>query len=382
MDSEGARPAYWEGSALHFDGRSARARETRVSVGPDGLEIRDGEAAGRYRKGDLDLVEKSGDGAYASLALKPRAGHVLEFRDPAALEWLRASDLIPRPILSGLSLGRKAALLVAVLAALSAFVYLAGLDLAVDGVLKVLPRKADRMLGDAVIKSIDGVMPSHGDEAVRRALDKSRRMVEALGPAAGDSIRILLVADTSVKNAFAFPGGGILVYTGMLRMLETQEEWMGLLAHEGGHVHLRHGMRQVVRASLLAAVTSLAFGDVGGVTSTLLDNAGSLLNLRYGRNAESEADTFARRRLEAAGYSSDGLATLFEKLLKLQSLPAWAEFLSTHPATEARIEALRGPGAGAKGEKGTKDAKGGKGGTAAARGLLLTAEEWAALKRL
>jgi Zn-dependent protease with chaperone function len=365
LDSEGARPAYWEGSALLFDGRSARARETRVSVGPDGLEVLGGEAAGRYRKGDLALVEKSGDGAYLSLALKPREDHVLEFRDPAALEWLRASELLPRPPLSGMSLGGKAALLVAVLAALSAFVYLAGLDLAVDGVLKVLPRKADRRLGDAVIGGFDGVLPPPADPAARRALDKSRRMVEALGPPAGDSIRILLVADTSVKNAFAFPGGGILVYTGMLRMLETQEEWMGLLAHEGGHVHLRHGMRQVVRASLLAAVTSLAFGDAGGLASALLDNAGTLLNLRYGRSAESEADAFAQRRLEAAGYPSDGLATLFGKFLKLQSLPAWAAFLSTHPATEQRIEALRGAG-----------------GTGGARSLLLTAEEWAALKKL
>ena len=111
---------YWEGPALLFDGLSARARETRVAIGPGGLDIRDGESAGRYLRDDLALVEKSGDGGYFSLSLKTRAGHVLEFRDAAALEWLRASGLLARPALAGLSLRGKAALLILVLAAFSA----------------------------------------------------------------------------------------------------------------------------------------------------------------------------------------------------------------------------------------------------------------------
>lgn len=188
-------------------------------------------------------------------------------------------------------------------------------------------------------------------------------MVQDLASPSEDSIRILIVRDSSVKNAFAFPGGYIVVYTGMLRMLETQEEWLGLLAHEGGHIHLRHGMQQLVRSTLLAVVASLVFGDVSGVGSVLVDNAGTLLNLRYGRGAESEADAFAHHRLEAGGYSAAGLVSLFKKLLKLQSMPAWATFLSTHPATEERIRSLQGAESGPK-------------------GTLLTAEEWAALRKL
>lgn len=394
MDSDAARPAYWEGRALLFDGLSARAVAIAVLIGPDGLEIRDGEAAGRYRRGDLSLLEAAGDGAGFSLSLASRPGHALEFRDAAALEWLRAAGLLARPAFSGLSLGRKAALLVAFLAAFAAFVYLAGLDLMVDASLEALPRSVDRRLGDAVLKGFD-VLPEPRDEAARRALDKSRRLVEALGPPAGDSIRILLVADTAVKNAFAFPGGAIVVYTGMLRLLETPEEWLGLLAHEGGHIHLRHGMRQMVRAGILTGVTSVVFGDATGLGSVLLDNAGTLLNLRYGRRAESEADAFALRGLESAGHPSDGLATLFGKFLALQSLPAWAAFLSTHPPTEARIEALRRPGTGME-DRGLEGGAPGAGGMAGESGTagsaaktrdgsrdpFLTAEEWAALKSL
>ena len=63
----------------------------------------------------------------------------------------------------------------------------------------------------------------------------------------------------------------------MLRLLETQEEWVGLLAHEGGHIHLRHGMRQPGPRRILAIGTSLVFGDVSGLGSVMLDNAGTLV---------------------------------------------------------------------------------------------------------
>lgn len=370
-EEAGARTAYWEGVARFYDGKEAKAREIPVAIGPDGLEVRAGEAAGWYRRGDLALVDHDHDLSFFSLDLKPLDGAVLAFHGhPEAMEWLRSAGLLGRNPFAGLSLGGKALALFAFLAAFSAFVYLFGLDLAVDGAVKVLPRKVDRLLGGSVIKAFADDTVAVTDSAAARALAKSRDRVQALSEAAGpglekdpDSIRILIVRDSSMKNAFAFPGGHIVVYTGMLAMLESQEEWMGLLAHEGGHVHLRHGMRRVVRGSLLAVGSSLILGDASGIASVLLDNAGTLMSLRYGRRDESEADAFARRSLEAAGHSPAGLVTLFEKLLKLQALPAWAAFLSTHPATEERIASLRGAKEGP-------------------RGRWLTAQEWAALKRL
>jgi predicted Zn-dependent protease len=251
----------------------------------------------------------------------------------------------------------------AVLAALSAFLYFVALDLAVEGVVRALPRSADRLLGETAVRAIasDSVALPPGPAV--RAMAKSRGLVRRLQPEAEDSVRILILPDTSVKNAFAFPDGSIVVFRGMLRLLETQEEWMALLAHEGAHVHLRHGMRGVVRSSILALGASLVFGDLSGMTTVLADNAGALANLSYGRRQEAEADRYAQERLRAAGYRADGLASLFRKLLALQELPGWAEFLSSHPSTESRIEAL-----------GSRKDESGK--------PLLTAEEWAALKSL
>ncbi|HLP43117.1 MAG TPA: M48 family metallopeptidase [Fibrobacteria bacterium] len=360
MDSE--EKTYWEGKARWFDGRQALSRLVRVVIGPDGLRLLDGDLAGRYGSADLELLEDETEG-YFRLRLKSHPDHVLAFHGHEPMEWMRALGLLRRPWLWGLPSGRKVALLLLILAALSGLFYFVGLDLAVDGVVGLLPRSTDRLLGEAAARTLASDTTAPGDSAAERALAKSRDLVRSLCTDAGDSIRILVVRDSSEKNAFAFPGGSIVIYTGMLRMLESQEEWLGLLAHEGAHVYLRHGMRGVVRGSLLAFGASVVFGDLSGMGTLLADNAGTLANLSYGRKQEAAADRFAIERLRANGYDATGLASLFHKLLDQKSLPGWAEFLSTHPSTESRIRALGGKKTGP-----------GK--------VLLTAEEWAAMRNL
>jgi Zn-dependent protease with chaperone function len=366
LDSESAAaaPVYWEGTAEFFDGKQAKANQVSVAIGPQSLEIGAGEAAGRYRRGDFELTERSGDDRFFSLTLKRHAGAALAFRDrPEALEWLRAAGLLRRSVWTATPLWGRAASLAGFLILFGAFMYFAGLDMLVNATVRALPIGIDRVLGGSATHAFDSKLAEPKAAAAIRALDKSAAMVRALRPGYRDSVRILIVRDTSVKNAFAFPGGAIVVYTGMLHLLETQEEWMGLLAHEGAHLHLRHGTRRLVRGSLLGLGVSLLVGDISGAGSVLLDNAGNLINLNYGRRDEAEADAFALETLRAHGYAASGLTTLFAKFLKFKELPGWAAFLSTHPATRDRIAAMKDAGKGP-------------------RGLLLTAEEWAALKRL
>lgn len=366
MDSDPGSPSpiYWEGTAEFFDGKQAKAHVISVAIGPIWLEVREGDAAGRYGRGDFALSERGGDDRFFSLALNAHAGAALVFRDrPEALEWLRAAGLLRRDAWSRMPLWGRALLLIGFLLSFGAFMYLAGLDMLVNATVRALPTGIDRMLGASAAKAFESKLAKPQTAASIRALYKSAAMVRALRPGYRDSVRILIVRDTSVKNAFAFPGGAIVVYTGMLDLLETQEEWMGLLAHEGAHLHLRHGTRRLVRGSLLGLGVSVLLGDVSGAGSVLLDNARNLVNLNYGRRDEAEADAFALETLRARGYAASGLATLFGKFLKFKELPGWAAFLSTHPATRDRLAAMKDAGKGP-------------------HRLLLTAEEWAALKRL
>lgn len=394
-EAEGSLSGYWEGAAHFFDGNVAKAREVSVVFRPDGLEIPGGEAfgaGGLFGSGDFTVLEKHPSGLLR-LELSALPGSVLEFRDPEAVRWIGDLEPSGRRMLPELSLPGKAAALLALLAAVGAFMYFIGLDLAVEGAMRVLPHKVDRMLGGAVAEQFAKKVLVPEDSLVRTALAHSAAAVMGMGGDGTDSIRILVVPDTSVKNAFAFPGGTLVVYTGMIRLLDDEEEWLGLLAHESGHVFLRHGMRSIVRGSILGVGMSLMFGDVSGIGAVVMDNAGTLLRLKFGRREEAAADAYACGSLAAAGRSPEGLARLLRKLMALEKQPGWAAFLSTHPATRDRIAAIEnGPfppfsqqaavrtgerAPGARGERSRSTP-----GNPEGERRVLTPEEWAALRAL
>lgn len=363
MESD-SRTQGWEGRAELFDGQEARPRIVQVTLDPGGLEIKEGEAAGFYRGDGLRLVDRHEDGHFR-LELKSHPGFLLVFNSPGALGRMEEWGLLRPRRLGRFSWGQKIVLLIALLSSLAAGFYFFGLDWTTEAIVRALPEKTDKLLGDAAMKEVAKQSVSADSNAkLAAAIRKSAGALAELGGHGLDSVRILILPDTSVKNAFAFPGGYIVVYAGILRMLDDQQEWLGLLAHEGGHIVKRHGVRRIVRGSLLAAVATMLFGDISGLTSVILDNGRALINLNYDRRDEAEADAFAAERLRATGRSAAGMTRLFVKFLSLGKEPKWAAFLSTHPATEDRIAKLK------EGEKKSKRP---------ARDFL-TAQEWNALK--
>jgi beta-barrel assembly-enhancing protease len=407
LDSEATggrdrRPGYWDGPARFYDGNSAKPHEVHLVLHPDGLEIAGAEAfaasgaGGFFLPAELKLLEKHGRD-FLQLELRRLPGSMLEIHDAHAVRFIELLwSAHKRPFL-GMTLAAKAWSLAAFLILALNFMYFIGLDLAVEGSLAVIPRRLDRVLGDAVVATLETKTLTPKDSLAANALRSSVEAIRAMSEAdanpaewgGGDSLRILIVADTSMKNAFAFPGGAIVVYTGMLRMLDDQEEWLGLLAHESGHVKLRHGMRGIVRGSILGIGMSLVFGDLSGISAVIMDNAGSLMKLKYGRDDEAAADAFARERMAAAGYPPAALARLFRKFLALEKQPKWAAFMSTHPATEERIAGLEAPlgpeitghAKQAAGQNAKQSARHNQAGHAGKRHVL-TREEWDALQKL
>jgi Zn-dependent protease with chaperone function len=114
-------------------------------------------------------------------------------------------------------------------------------------------------------------------------------------------------------NAFALPGGIIVLTDELLQRLPDDEVVLGVLAHELGHVRQRHGMRMLVQTTLLGAATSVAFGDF----STLLAGAPALLGqLAYSRDFERDADAEAISMLRANGISPLVMIELFEAIAR------------------------------------------------------------------
>ncbi len=148
----------------------------------------------------------------------------------------------------------------------------------------------------------------------------------------------LYISESTDINAYALPGGVVVVNDGLIDAAANVGELAGVLAHEVQHVELRHGLRGVVKQAGLALVIMLTTGDASG---TLAGEAGQrLLGLKFSRDAERQADQTGFDRLVSVGVDPSGIASFFDTLAR-EGGAGRAEFLSTHPASEERAAALR-----------------------------------------
>jgi beta-barrel assembly-enhancing protease len=146
------------------------------------------------------------------------------------------------------------------------------------------------------------------------------------------------VVEDGTLNAFAMPGGIIVVHSGLIAATESPEQLAGVLAHEVQHVELRHSVQGMVKNLGLQAVWLLATGDLG---STLAGQAAlQLTSLKFSRDAEQQADERGFDSLVAAGIDPTGMPEFF-KTLREKAGDAPAGFLSSHPLSEDRQALLQ-----------------------------------------
>ena len=143
-------------------------------------------------------------------------------------------------------------------------------------------------------------------------------------------------------NAFALPGGLVVLTDELVEIAEDRAGVIGVLAHELGHVQLKHPARRLVRSLMALALVSLIFDDAATFAEELAAISGSLISLAYTREFEEEADRAGKEILVGAGLSPIPLADLLQKLSdgceeNCSQLPEW---LTTHPSVPSRIEFL------------------------------------------
>ncbi|MGV8079737.1 MAG: M48 family metalloprotease [Syntrophales bacterium] len=164
-----------------------------------------------------------------------------------------------------------------------------------------------------------------------------------------------LVLDSDDINAFATPGGHIFVTRGLIRCCRTEDELAAVLAHEIGHIQLRHGMKAIEKARMTEALTILAqegaksFGSqevaqltqaFGGVIS---DITNTMINNGYSRTYEYQADRAAVTILRRVGYNPAALTEMLGVMAR-QIKPGGTDFAKTHPSPENRISELKDSG--------------------------------------
>lgn len=205
-----------------------------------------------------------------------------------------------------------------------------------------LPLTVDRNLGDI---AIEGMRGEFGPEVHTPATDAIlREIVGRLSTQArpqGFVYRWRVVRRREV-NAFALPGGQIVVFEGLLRRAARGDQVAGVLGHEISHVTFRHGLRAVARSAGVSIGVRVLLGDASALGDVMRSAGASAILNSYSRDQESEADAEGARMVAAAGLDPHGLAEFFD-LLRSESaseMPGMLAWMSTHPGHNDRIAAL------------------------------------------
>ncbi len=213
-----------------------------------------------------------------------------------------------------------------------------------------LPPSVNDMAGEHTLDILDRSLlrPSELDEATRtRVVDHFQPVIEGHP---GYRLKILFRKGNRLgPNAFALPDGTIVFTDEMIALSEHDDELLGVLVHEIGHVVHRHGMRTVVQDSLLGFTFLAITGDVSGSSELFLALPVLLTQLAYSREFEREADRYALDYLRSHGTPTTHFAKLMRRIHQKVAAKSetsdekWLDYLSTHPMTEERLKDFEEP---------------------------------------
>ncbi|TWB48628.1 M48 family metallopeptidase [Nitrospirillum viridazoti] len=340
-----ASHATWTGR-LYRAGLS-RAEIVTVRAGPQGLVLSgtDGDEARTVPRHTLTIVPPVG-GDYWRFDCAN--GDTLEVIGGGPL----AAALGHKPgLLSRLEGSWRLALAsVPVLLGLGAATWYWGVPEAADLAAAHTPPWVERKLTDAGLGLI------FQDEKERTTVDPARQkrlagiLADMVGAQDGEAYHLHFLNSPLIgPNAFALPGGDIIVTDQLLKILDD-EEVAAVLAHEVGHVRHRHGLRLALRASGLSVLAAVAVGDASTAGHFLVGAPVLLLNLRFTREFEAEADADALAWLsrdpgpDGHPRSPCAFARALRKIVDSPEvkqaaaiaghIPSW---LTTHPMTEERL---------------------------------------------
>jgi predicted Zn-dependent protease len=148
--------------------------------------------------------------------------------------------------------------------------------------------------------------------------------------------------NAEMVNAFALPGGQIFITTGLLEVLESQEQLAAVLGHEMVHVLARHSAQQIAKSDLTnGLINAVAVASQSASAAQTAQIIGQMVNMSYGRDDEHQSDIIGVCILISAGYNPQAMAEVMQILAQASGGGGQPEFLSTHPSSENRISQIQ-----------------------------------------
>lgn len=148
--------------------------------------------------------------------------------------------------------------------------------------------------------------------------------------------KVDIIRNDTILNAFCAPGGYICVYTGIIKFLDNEAEFAGVLGHEMAHADRRHSTDQLTKAYGVEILLGIILGNHPSQLAEIVANlAAGVASLAFSRDAENEADEYSVKYLYTTAYDATGVKGFFEKI---EGSPQPPEFLSTHPSPDNRYD--------------------------------------------
>jgi predicted Zn-dependent protease len=322
--------------ADYYDGKTSARHPVSLLIGTGKLKVI-GEQVNEVF--DLRRVRRSLRIANTPRWLYLPGGGACVTEDNDAVDRITRTRRYDRVLQTWESRPVLAAIAVALVAASTWLLIDRALPVAADEIARRIPREAEKVLGESTLQGMDRFLlhPSKLPAARQEAL---RTKFAALAQRAGDSTPYRLEFRESPigANAFALPSGVIVMLDGLVKLARRDDEILGVLAHELGHVHHRHTMRRLLESSATALLIAGLTGDIASTTSLAAAAPTLLIQTKYSRDDERQADAYAVEMLQKAQVNPRYLATMLGRLENRSGRhrPGLPDFLSTHPATEER----------------------------------------------
>lgn len=330
--------------AIYFDGQSARLHRVSLTLDAEAFLVSGDGIDRRDPIGAVQIMEPIGQ---TPRVVRFVGGASCEIEDREGFAQMLAAHGVPQGQVAAFDRSWRvvaAAIVFVALAAAAGYRY--GLPAIAKTTADRLPRSTLNAFSEHIQSALDATvfkpteLPAGRQQAIRDEFNALR-----VPAGAAPSLRVSFRrADGIGANALTLPSGNIIVTDQLVGLLNDDRQILAVLAHEAGHAQHRHGMRQIIQSTVMGALVAWYIGDVSGLSAAAPT---SLLQAKYSRDLEREADAYAAWMLTVNHMPVSLLIDALEALEQShggRTNPGAMSYLASHPATAERIATLRAYG--------------------------------------
>jgi len=326
---------------MYYDGESPIARTAVLVFGDNEVSLTSGDSTSNSALNEVRVSPRTGhadrfitlsDGGQFQCADQPLLDRLpQEVRSEEIAAWLENRIVV-------------AVASTAIMISTLIFGYFYGLPAAAEYIVKRIPVETEVSLGNHVLSWLDDnhwFSASHIEQSQRDSITSGFNKLHE-GLSMSSYMRLEFRSSELIgPNAFALPGGTIVITDQMVKTAESADEILAILAHEVGHAEGRHDMRQMLQSSFVALAAATVTADAASLSAAVTGLPVILAQTKYSRDYEREADEFAFDLLKRHDISPKAFASIMERLDRDSAGSKKLSFISTHPVTNERIERAR-----------------------------------------